>query len=225
MTKSVTYANGKEFFVVDGEVYVIDKELTKKIGDYVFNKTTNTPDRIVATSEVLKYPLQEENICGLEGAIHYNHPVIFATTNPTLNLPLLVFPDRDEEIEKMADIAVKDKVALYPNDYINRKEEWINGFKANPAKWTDEDLKKAYEAGYTRAYNLAYCEFSNSDCLTPFPTKESYLQSLRPAIESFEIEFYEGIEFMQDGVTFDKIVWQPILTLEGHIEVKNVIWK
>lgn len=52
------------------------------------------------------------------------------------------------DIEKLADNEVSNKVALYPNDYWNRKEEWINGFQKaqellSDRKFTEKEVMKA----------------------------------------------------------------------------------
>ena len=39
------------------------------------------------------------------------------------------------------------------------------------------EIEKAWEHGYTRGYNCAFCEINHSDCLTP--NKQDYIENLK----------------------------------------------
>lgn len=66
--------------------------------------------------------------------------VVVASTAKSGKLPVLVMPDEAERLAKIcaANMLEDDeKVIVY----------FMAGYKANPNKWTDEDIKKAIEYG------------------------------------------------------------------------------
>lgn len=102
----------------------------------------------------------------------HNNAVIFAEKELNLDVPVLNW--RDWEIEQEAlkyfKTIFKDSTLTvsWLQDYIKTfKETFIAGYNHNKSKYTEEDLKDAYNAGYTNCEEL---EEQNPD---------TYIQSIQ----------------------------------------------
>lgn len=80
-----------------------------------------------------------------------------------------------------------DELEKYYNEKANINDDhWcsiiagqITGLKEILSQSTPliSEIEKSWEHGYTRGYNLAYCEGTNSECLTP--DKQDYISNLK----------------------------------------------
>ena len=142
-----------KFELVNGFGILVDEEAEIKKGEFYYN-TVN--------KEIFK----------CDGVVfkHCNK-IIFAEKE--LNLDVPVFEWRDFEVEKKSEYA--NGYALYGKPlgekYLAFKEGFTQGYKSNPAKYTEEDLREAIAFGKEQG---VYYEFA-----TQSDSREEYTKGLQ----------------------------------------------
>lgn len=159
--------------------------------------------------------------------------VIF-TTNPILSgVPLLVLPEKKDEIEKeiqkigadhYTPINKENFTELNSQTYYNLKkkrelfmEGLTIGFKANPARWTDDDMIE---------FLKTYCD-SDKAINNGKELLNLYLKFKEPIIESFDIEMEETTVYDDNPNNKHQYKWvsKPKLNSQGQIVAFNVKYK
>lgn len=122
-------------FFIENHYYAVDKEVDIKNGDY--------PQFVIEhliTGEYITW--QIDNINDIDNNSQYK--IIF-TTNTLLKLPILVFPEKENKIQELA----KKNCQEFKNGFDGLLNEttislmefqFSEGYKANPAKFTEHDL-------------------------------------------------------------------------------------
>jgi len=70
---------------------------------------------------------------------------------------------KDREIEKLADLLLQPYSE--PVLYLRNKEHIIKGYKSNPCKWTDEQMKQAIELALQRIDDYTYKTYDIKEIL------------------------------------------------------------
>lgn len=107
--------------------------------------------------------------------------------SPNLSLPNIPYVEIEEDVEQLA-IKASNKIVISKNGQPDKTlvSHWLNGYKAASAKkWTDEDLRKAFEAG---AELDEFSEPAAGDMCPKWKDFYEYLESLQPKPVNIEIE-------------------------------------
>lgn len=113
---------------------------------------------------------------------------ILYTTDPKLSLPM--FEVEDEATEAW-------KIWISEQEYGQGNEiSFIGGYKANPAKYTEEDMRKAFEAGRTIELKDYNPDLKIGEQPLKFKAYEDYDATLQP---QYEVEVEE--DEVQDQYT------------------------
>lgn len=206
MNKTTFKLNDNLFFI-DGYYYAVDKDAEIEHKDCVFNIETNDWFR-----RNIRASLEHDN----------KYFKIIFSTNPSLELPLLVFPDKKNEIEKLAEEHTNHIMFQEPDLRMQAYNSFIDGYKANPAKFTEQDMIE-----FAEWYKEYFHTEQMNDRVIVKTIKELlnlYLQSKEKIIESFEVEMEEIFDnssaYMEVGHADFK--YKPKLNSLGQIEAINI---
>lgn len=201
MTK--TFKLNENLFFIDGHYYGVDKDAEVKDGDYYWDKISDrwsklTPSTIIAFERIWK--------------------IIFSN-NPSLELLLIIFPDKEDEIEKLAN-KCKAQRQLVGEDKRLTVNGFIEGYKANPAKFTEQDIRDAIKEGIEIQKRWTTDESFREQQIT------IYLQSKEKLIESFKVEMININQHnsLPDGIGVVHS-WRPKLNSLGQVEALNIKYK
>jgi hypothetical protein len=134
--KKIFTLNNNLFFI-ENHYYAVDKEVDIKDGDY--------PQFVIEhllTGEYITW--QIDNFNDIDNNNQYK--IIF-TTNSLLKLPILVFPEKENKISELARINCQEFKkgfdGLLSETTLSLMEfQFSEGYKANPARFTEQDLIK-----------------------------------------------------------------------------------
>ncbi len=146
--------------------------------------------------------------------------ILFAEKELGLDVP--VFEWRDFEVEELALKKYRNIPESEIMEYAQklRREAFIQGYKSNPARYTEEDLKKAFDSGirYQDTFDYYTGKSDGSE-----PGREEYIQSLQKYPKYVVMES-EIVEFAApDRIYYD---YKLLTNSEGKQQgiVKELIW-
>ena len=129
-----------KFELVNGYGILIDEEAEIKEGDLIFDSDIK---RIVV-ADSLKVITSTKRYCD------YYHKIIFAEKELGLDVPVFEWRDFEPNENSLLSMFYNVCKATYPefDEWIEAKEykKWLN--KSNPAKYTEEDLRKITQAAF-----------------------------------------------------------------------------
>lgn len=160
---------------LNGESYMVDKESGRK-----------TTIDYITDGEQVKLPANQTE---LDSPMWFK---ILATTDKSLSLPLL--PSIEEDVISLAEnaypyITVPDKeiTASHNAKQDTRRIAWIQGYKANKKKWTDEDMRNAMRS--MRGYDFKHISDATFDDLM-----EAHMNHIKPQPIAVEVEMEKKCE-------------------------------
>jgi len=155
---------------------------------------------------------------------HPSHKIIFAEKELGIDVP--VFEWRDFEVEKLA-------IKEFPHDTgmsIVARGAFRKGYKSNPAKYTEEDLRKAIEMARRHDVNLhsgrgctLIPQINNEEIIQSFQKYPSYIVMSMEAINDFgEPYSFDDIDFGVEKEYRFKLFTNSNGKQQGTI--KEIIW-
>lgn len=195
---------------------LVDEEEVINISDYYYNPSNSNCGNKEPLNKIIdKCEYEHEQIACNDTKLPKVFKIICADKNLYLELPIL--PNlEDWEIEQMAKEKTKYGIG---HDTFN-KHWFIEGYKSNNKKWTDEDIFNYPEWLINNEY-YTYKLLDDTSRRTLF---ERYLQSLKklPKYVVIECEEYGRYEMQID--TFIKHGVKPKLTEQNEVIIKQIIY-
>jgi hypothetical protein len=166
-----------EAIEVDGGIVWVDKDAEMVAGDYWYNDSIGTCWKVTHSNIPLYYQPSDMNRTGMDK--------IVASTYPLDGIPMIELEDNTEKLFtqkaldrygtiKEVDINVTKRKMFGRLEYY---EGLMDGYKANPAKYTEEDVMNAYDAGIIGGCNPYYSETE----------REEYIQQLN-TLHTIEVD-------------------------------------
>jgi hypothetical protein len=170
-----------KFELLNGFGVLVDEEAEIREGDWFFLDMTDNdrPNELHQMGTNKKSKTGGINFSNNTAWTQCCFKIIFAEKELGLDVP--VFEWRDFEVEKLAETSYGEKESDANTDVtFALAKGYINGFKdghkSNPAKYTEEDLRKAIEMARRHDVNL----HSGRGCtLIPQINNEEIIQSLQ----------------------------------------------
>jgi hypothetical protein len=171
-----------KFELVNGYGVLVDEEAEIKEGDWYFDAVIGLHQKL---SDLVQTTVKLDR-----------WKIIFAEKELGLDVP--VFEWRDFMVEKLA------KESLPDDTDWQKRFVFVQGYKSNPAKYTESDLRKAFNAGSDHEYAKFYdghIGYSDGRTIRE-PNEEQFIQSLQkyPKWVVMESELTNG-----KGVVIDLI--------------------
>jgi hypothetical protein len=189
-----------KFELVNGYGVLVDEEAEIKEGDWYFDAVIGLHQKL---SDLVQTTVKLDR-----------WKIIFAEKELGLDVP--VFEWRDFEVEKLA------KKSLPDDTDWQKRFVFVQGYKSNPAKYTEEDLRKAYIQGKHGGITQNYMDFEEFiKSLQKYPkwvVMESEIISLIPTgnhtikkedvSKTFKTDFklFTNSEGKQQG-TVKELIW------------------
>lgn len=138
---------------------------------------------------------------------------MLASTDKSLNLPLLPAVE-DNTHQRLTHLAAFEQGfnfahGIPSNEMYYRFNTWWkqNQVAASAKKWSDEDMRTAFEAGSNDTYEceangkdkLCYCRNDNECSHRKYLTADKYLESLKPKPIAVEVEMFKDLLLVDEN--------------------------
>ena len=166
-----------KFELVNGYGVLVDEEAETEYNELVLEILGDGSKKIIKSNHM------SSMISNNYGKFQYK--IIFA--EPELKLEgVPVFEWRDFEVEKLAQKEFSNNTGMS----IVARGAFKKGYKSNPAKYTEEDLRKAFNAGsdyeYAKFYD-GHIGYSDGRTIKE-PNEEQFIQSLQKYPSYIEVD-------------------------------------
>lgn len=185
MTKQFT--TGENFFYVGQHGYGVDDSEIKEEEAFIVDRRDTQGLEVVICSKVTQHDYYTKNNRGIfsKKDSFVKGKIIFSTNSSLTGVPLLVFPKKEDGIEKLAKEANSRR--QYPFRGDSHEEAYIEGYKANPAKYPQEEYEQDMKAAFSV---FQYKGFPHNE-----PTFEDWFKNYTKSkhqVVSFEVEVYDS---------------------------------
>lgn len=212
--KTQQFKLDENLFSIDGHYYAVNKDANIEDKDWYLTVNKN----IYKSKGKMKDLVKDLSTVRQELSIGYFQKIIFSTDQSLEELPLLVFSDKEDETKTIMNkwVGALSKSGFTPEQIDKITEDnsfyYIEGYKANPAKFTEEDMEQIYDMG---RYSIIDKDIDN----TFDSSIERIKQSKTKQIKEFEIEMEEEDQYLSEN---EHCKWQPKLNSLGQIKAINV---
>ena len=176
--------------------------------------------------EGILYSFEEDNQVALKD---YINMVVFCNNPKDIRFPYLVMPSKEKEVKRLAknSIGVPHYLPVESMSFSMMKsyKQFIAGFNANPAKYTQEQMEKCWCQAIT---NMTVDKNNNPNNLIVRDFKD-FIQSIQPTAKAVRVE----MENKQETINYHKDLWvdnwqikveQSTEYPQGIVVVKEVIY-